>query len=251
MSFQFVVDALPADWEVFAPDWRGFGGSYTPHGRGADSYWFVDYLGDLDCLVEHLSPGQPLNLVGHSMGGNVATLYAGVRPQRVRRLVNLEGLGLRETQASQAPARLSQWLDQLRTPQRFADYADLEAVAARLRHNNPRLSRDKANFIAPHWAAPNGRGRYCLRADPQHKQINPYLYRLDETLACWGNISASVLWVLSEHISEWHSFAKSPEYQQRLSVIKNLRHDRVQGAGHMMHHDQPETVAQIIHSFMS
>jgi pimeloyl-ACP methyl ester carboxylesterase len=106
-SFQFVVDALQDQRFVIAPDWRGFGLSDAP---GTDSYWYPDYLGDLAALLDAFSPGQPVDLVGHSMGGNVVMSYAGVRPQRIRTLVNLEGFGLPETQPQQAPGRLLQWL---------------------------------------------------------------------------------------------------------------------------------------------
>ena len=90
-SYQFVVDAFKTDHYVIAPDWRGYG--QTESG-GADNFWFPDYLADLDFLLDHYSPDQPVNLVGHSMGGNIVMLYTGTRPQRVRRLINLEGFGL-------------------------------------------------------------------------------------------------------------------------------------------------------------
>jgi pimeloyl-ACP methyl ester carboxylesterase len=105
-SFQFVVDAL-AEAEgferlVWAPDWRGFGRTETPP---VDSYWFPDYLADLDALLDRLQPTGAVDLLGHSMGGNIAMTYAGVRAPRVRRLVNLEGFGMPETQPEQAPRR--------------------------------------------------------------------------------------------------------------------------------------------------
>ena len=112
-SFQFVVDALPGEREVIALDWRGFGLSET---TGADSYWFPDYLGDLDALLDTVSPGAPVDLLGHSMGGNVAMSYAGIRPQRVRRLVNLEGFGMPDVAPAAAPERLAKWLDELKDP---------------------------------------------------------------------------------------------------------------------------------------
>ena len=89
-SFQFLVDELEKDWYVLAPDWRGYGLTEWPQ----DGYWFADYVGDLDALVEALSPSEPVNLVGHSLGGNVAGMYAGLRPSRVRRLISLEGFGV-------------------------------------------------------------------------------------------------------------------------------------------------------------
>ncbi len=114
-SYQFMVDAFSEDFlrgrTLIAPDWRGFG--LTPWG-GADHYWFPDYLADLDFLLDHFAGQRPVDLVGHSMGGNVAMLYAGVRPERVRRLVNLEGFGMPETQPEQAPLRYAKWMDELK-----------------------------------------------------------------------------------------------------------------------------------------
>ncbi|MFI4931010.1 MAG: alpha/beta fold hydrolase, partial [Burkholderiales bacterium] len=91
-SLQFVVDAMRDDRVIAAPDWRGFGRTGVP--PGTDSYWFADYPGDLDGLLDALSPGAPVDLAGHSMGGNVVMTYAGSRPERIRRLINMEGFGL-------------------------------------------------------------------------------------------------------------------------------------------------------------
>ena len=79
-SFQFMVDCMEKDWHVIAPDWRGFG---LTERSGADTYWFADYIGDLEAIVDHYSPDEAIRLVGHSMGANVSTSYAGVRPQRI------------------------------------------------------------------------------------------------------------------------------------------------------------------------
>ncbi|MBS1173205.1 MAG: putative methyl ester carboxylesterase, partial [Proteobacteria bacterium] len=62
-SFQFVVDALEGEWQVIAPDWRGFGESEWT-GR---PYWFPDYLADLDALLARYSSDEPARLVGASM----------------------------------------------------------------------------------------------------------------------------------------------------------------------------------------
>lgn len=242
-SFQFVVDLLPAHWRLIAPDWRGFGLT----GRsGADAYWFPDYLGDLDALLDALAPGQAVDLVGHSMGGNVAALYAGVRPRRVRRLVNLDGVGLRATRPAQAPGRYARWLDELRDGAALRDYASREQVAARLIRGNPRLRADFARFLALHWARENAAGRFELLADPAHRISSPVLYRVPEVLACWRAITAPVLWVLAEHASGSMSFVHEPEYRRRLRAIRSLREATVAGAGHMLHHDRPDAVARLI-----
>jgi pimeloyl-ACP methyl ester carboxylesterase len=254
-SFQFVVDAL-AEREgpvrcIVAPDWRGFGRTTVP---ASDSYWFPDYLGDLDAIGDALSPAQPFDLLGHSMGGNVVMGYAGARPQRVRRLVNLEGFGLPATQPAQAPARTAQWLDELKQPQRLADYDSLDAVAARLRKTNPRLAPARAQWLASQWAAPAPSGRWQLRADPAHKRVNPVLYRVDEALAHWQAIRAPLLWVEGAHtdLSQWWGPRYShAEFEQRLAVVAQVERVRLAEAGHMLHHDRPEALADALARFLA
>jgi pimeloyl-ACP methyl ester carboxylesterase len=245
-SFQFVVDALQDARQIFAPDWRGFG--LSERGQ-SDSYWFPDYIADLDALLDVLVPEGPVDLVAHSMGGNVALLYAGVRPERVRRVVNLEGVGMPPVRPTQAPNRYRRWLDDLKASGQLRDYASLDEVAARLMKTNPRLSAEKGLFLAGHWARQCDDGRFELLGDPAHKRTNPILYRVPEVLACWRAVTASVLWVESEFQSDWYAFTHTPAYQRRLTAIQNLSRARIAQAGHMMHHDQPQAVAALVEDF--
>jgi pimeloyl-ACP methyl ester carboxylesterase len=253
-SFQFVVDALAAIEGptrcIVAPDWRGFGGT---SGNGSDSYWFPDYLGDLDALGEAFSPGMAFDLLGHSMGGNVVMGYAGVRPQRVRRLINLEGFGMPATQPQQAVERLAHWLDDLRQPQVLSPYADASAVAARLMKNNPRLSADKAAWLARQWGEPRADGRWHLRADAAHRRVNPVLYRVDEVLATWRAIAAPLLWVegADTDMSKWWGQRYSrAEFDGRLAVVEQVQRITLSDCGHMLHHDQPDRLATAIAGFL-
>lgn len=254
-SFQFVVDALPAPRCVIAPDWRGFGESTAP---AADCYWFPDYLADLDALLDALLPGQQVDLVGHSMGGNVAMLYAGVRPERVRRLVNLEGFGMPDAPPQLAPKRYRQWLDALRTPPRLRGYASLDAVAERLRATNPLLRPERAAWLASRWSrreidAETGEPEWVLLADPAHKLVNPVLYRKDEVLACWKQIKAPMLWVEGDRteIAKWWGDRYSvEEFYTRLAVVPNVERHRLSPASHMLHHDQPEALAALLSAFL-
>jgi pimeloyl-ACP methyl ester carboxylesterase len=254
-SFQFVVDALAAvegfeRW-VLAPDWRGFGLTEPP--PATDSYWFPDYLADLDALLDALRL-EHIDLVGHSMGGNIVMSYAGVRPARIRRLVNLEGFGLPRTEPKQAPRRLAQWLDALKEDASLRDYASLDEVAARLKKNNPRLDAGHAAWLAAHWARQDAAGRWSLRGDPAHKRPNPTLYRVEEHLETWKLIVAPLLWVEGDvtDTSIWwgQRYGKS-EFHERLNVVPQAERHVLANCGHMLHHDQPEALAALLARFLA
>ena len=250
-SFQFVVDALDRDWRVVAPDWRGFGLSDRAAG---DCYWYPDYLADLEFILDEVVGDKPALLVGHSMGGNIALMYAGARPQRIRAVVNLEGFGLRPTRPEQAPERYAQWIDQLKQGGALRDYASQDEVAARLMKNNPRLSAERAAFLAQHWSQPDGQGRYRVAGDPAHRIVNPTLYRIDEVLACWRSVECPVLWVCAaqtdvlRHVGADRDAALR-EVELRKAALRNVESVVVEDAGHMLHHDQPSDVARLIDGF--
>jgi pimeloyl-ACP methyl ester carboxylesterase len=249
-SYQFMVDALTEPRFIVAADWRGFGKSEN---AGSDSYWFADYLGDLDALIDHFSPTAPVDLVGHSMGGNAVMMYAGARPSRVRRLVNLEGFGMPHSPGTLAPKRMAQWLDELKTPQRFKPFANQQAVAERLRKNNPLLSEDKALWLAGQWAAPNAQGEWEVLCDPGHKRVNPILTRAEEVIATYEAITAPLLWVqgnLSKPEAWWGGRYSRAEFEARLAHVKQLERCELAPAGHMLHHDQPQALAQRLETFL-
>jgi pimeloyl-ACP methyl ester carboxylesterase len=246
-SFQFLVDCLRQDWHIIAPDWRGFGLSAWAR----EGYWFPDYYADLEALLEIYQPDAPVSLVGHSMGGNVACTYAGMRPQRVARLVTLEGLGMARMNHEQSPGRHAQWLDQLRESPRFRPYKSFAEVAARLKRNNPRLDSVKSEYLARQWARELPSGEVMLASDPRHKIVNPYLFRIDEILACWRRITAPVLLVTGKdsHSSGW--LRDTPQQlAERKSAFHNLREVSMENCGHMIHHDQPQRLAEHIEEFL-
>ncbi|HEY6966836.1 MAG TPA: alpha/beta hydrolase [Burkholderiales bacterium] len=247
-SFQFMVDALQANWDVYAPDWRGYG---LTAWSGSDNYWFPDYIGDLDALLDRLQPEAPVNLVGHSLGGNVGGLFAGIRPERVARFVNLEGFGMPVTHPEQAPRRYARWLDELKQAPGWRPYASYAELADRLQKNNPRLRRDRAEFLAQHWGKDAEQGGVVLRSDPAHKLVNATLYRLDEARACWERVTSPVLWVDAAESETIRRMKLTPQdLAERRAAFKNLSYHTVAEAGHMLHHDRPEEVARLIEAFL-
>ncbi|MDO8287504.1 MAG: alpha/beta hydrolase [Rhodoferax sp.] len=254
-SYQFVVDALSHDHYVIAPDWRGYG--RTPSGN-VDNFWFPDYMADLDFLLDHYSPDRPVNLVGHSLGGNVVMLYAGVRPERIRRLVNLEGFGMPATTPDMAPARYAKWMDELKKLHRgeldMKAYDAVSGVARRLMKTNPRLSPDKANWLAEHWAEQNADGKWTILGQPAHKVISAHLYQADEVLALYRRLSMPVLAVEASDNSLdlwWKGKFTLEQYHERIQNVPNVEIGFIPDAGHMMHHDQPELLAAMIERFIA
>jgi pimeloyl-ACP methyl ester carboxylesterase len=247
-SFQFLADALQGEWDLYAPDWRGYG--LTQWGK-SDCYWFPDYIADLDLILEKLEPENAVNLVGHSLGGNVASLYAGIRPQRVARLVNLEGFGLKPTRAEEAPGRYARWLEELKSRPRLRPYQGFDELAQRLRQGNSRLSQEKAEFLAQHWGRDAGAEGVLLRGDPAHKIVNPVLWRYEEARACWREVTAPVLWVDAAQSDTLQRIGLTGEqHAQRRAAFRNIRYETIADAGHMLHHDQPQAVARLIEEFL-
>lgn len=247
-SFQFVVDAMPGRWKVVAPDWRGFGLSQWNDG----AYWFPDYIADLDALLELYSPCAAAQIAGHSLGGIVASLYAGIRPERVSRLATLEGFALWTQKPGETPLALARWLEHVRAnDSAFRSYARREDFAARLIADNPRLRPERAAFIAEHSLHAVD-GGFVFAADPRHRWPNPVLYPLAEAMACWQRITAPTLWIGGRDSRVMRSFAESPDdYRQRMACFAQVDEALIDHCGHNMHHDQPEELGKLLAAFFS
>lgn len=245
-TFQFLVDGFREDRPLAALDWRGYGDSGWP----ADGYWFPDYLADLDALLDQLTPGEPARIIGHSMGGNVASLYAGLRPERVRAVVNLEGFGLPRTSPDQAPGRLRAWLDQTRSAAASKDYGSIAELAALVRKRYPRCSEAQAAFVAGAWGRLTGDGRVHLKADPRHRWVNPVLYRREEAQACWRAVKAPVLMLVGNESEYLGGLGDDGTDAALRAMIPGMELIRVPGAGHMLHIEKAEAVAPLVEQFL-
>jgi pimeloyl-ACP methyl ester carboxylesterase len=256
-SFQFLVDAMKRDWYVIAPDQRGYGGTDATREAGG-GYWFADYVADLEAVIDHFSPTAPIHLVGHSLGGNVCSLYAGIRPERVRRLVSLDGFGIPSTPPNKAAERYRAWLDAIKIPASLSSYTSKENVADRLQKNNPRITRERALWLAGHWAEEKADGRWHLRADPAHKLPFPTVYRLDEVISIWQQVTAPTLWLgaSDSDAKKWVGYSDESfvpdtrdghaagSFESRLAAFQDITFEILPNAGHMLHHDIPELVAE-------
>lgn len=249
-TFQFLVDELealmPGEWFVAAPDWRGFGDS----GHNAAAYWYPDYVADLHQLLAHYSPADPAAILGHSMGGNVAALYAGTFPERVEAFVNAEGFGLRNSDPADAPARYRSWIERSGNSERFSDYADFAALAAKIQGRSPAMSAAAARFVAEQWAVERD-DRVFLKADPKHRLPNPVLYRRAEAEACWRAVTAPVLMVAGENSSfreEGHPHDGMFDFELPFPDSQSVL---LPASGHMLHFEAPDKLAAATRDFLA
>ncbi len=245
-TFQFMVDSFKKDWPIVAPDWRGFGRSEWPQ----EGYGFPDYLGDFDALMEQISPLNPARLVGHSMGGNIACLFAGIRPERVRCVINLEGIGLPRTSAHHAPQRMRKWLDQIKSPATEKNYNSFEQLTAIIQFRYPRLSPAVAAFVANVWGVLDENDRVRLAADPRHHWVNPILYKREDAEATWREIRAPLMLLLGEKSDYLKRLGADGTIEGLRRAYPDVEIASVAGAGHMLHLEQPGPVASLVESFL-
>jgi pimeloyl-ACP methyl ester carboxylesterase len=247
-TFQFMVDCFERDWRIVAPDWRGHGQS----DRAPQGYWWPDYLADLDAILEALFPGAPLPLLGHSLGGNMACLYAGLRPERVSRLMSLDAFGLPDRNPADAPAQLKRWLAGWREPPPVHKaYASVEDMAARLRQANPRLDEAKSLFLAAGLSDRREDGALVWAFDPRHRAPFATLHRRAEWTACLAQVRAPAFFVASGRTVPAALADEPGGLEARAAVIPGARFERIAGTSHNLHHDEPELVATLVERFLA
>ncbi len=246
-TFHYLVQPLLDRWQVVAPDWRGFGHTQWPQ----DGYWFPDYVADLDALIAHYAPAdEPIRLVGHSMGAQITSLYAGLRPERVEKFVCLDGLYLPDMPPELAPKRLRRWMQLWPGETRDRVYPSFEVLARRVRAKHPRLSPERALFFARCWGAEDGHGQIRLLADPKHHLPFAALYRVAESMAVWQCITAPTLFIDAAN-SEFTGAIPADDAARRRACFSKRSEISIADAGHMLHFDAPEATGAAIAAFLA
>jgi len=246
-SWDPVAEILAQTYRVLALDARGHGDSEWIHGGGY--YYFQDYVFDIADVIDNLAGGGPIILVGHSMGGLACSLFSGTFPEKVRALISIEGAGPHNFKPSIAPILTAKWITGVREAKENPDagaMADVSEAAARLRANNPRLSAAFSLHLAKEGTRKTGPGGKVLwKFDPVHRTRSPQPYYLEQARAFWQRITAPTLLVQGEE-----SPFRWPEEENREN-IPNAQRVEIPGAGHMIHHDQPERLAEAILNFLA
>ena len=126
-------------------------------------------------------------------------------------------------------------------------------MAQRLRQTNPRLPPDRAAWLAGQWAELREDGRWHILADPAHRRTSALLYRADEAVATWGQIQAPLLWVEGDETDTtqwWGQRYPREDFEARLAAVPRVQRLRLSPSGHMLHHEQPEALAQALLDFL-
>lgn len=246
-TFQFVVDALRQGWHVIAPDWRGHGASGWQHAP----YAIAELCADLDAFLRRYSPDAPASIVGHSMGARVAALVAGLRPERIGRLVMIDHLGLLHDKPEDAPRRMRAWLEAFEAaPPQMRGYPERAGLAARLMQANPRLTAERAAFLAAEIGHRRDDGLFAMACDPWLKVMPPTPYIPDDEMALWRLIAAPVLHVIADEGFVQQRFGRDPaELARRIGCFAHHERVDIADSGHNTQHDQPERLAAAIEVF--
>jgi pimeloyl-ACP methyl ester carboxylesterase len=240
-SFDWVCDALPRDWRQAALDFRGMGKS--SHLSGGGLYHFTDYLADVNALVEHI--GQSVHLVGHSLGGSVALVYAAARADRVLSVTTIESLGPSGLPPENAVIRLQQFVADLPKPSRKRTYPSVEAAVDRVRKNNSGLSAEAALHLTRHALQPVAGGGFEFSFDPAHRKHFGMVFDEQQLLAVLSAVRCKVQVI---HGSAGFTFDDA-QMKTRLARLGSPTPITVEG-GHHVHLDRPVEVAGQIERFI-
>ncbi len=251
-SFDFLCQYLEKDFYCIAPDMRGYGKS--EHGKSDLGYFFYEYVADVHAVLSYFSPQEPARVLGHSLGGAIASFYAGSFPERVSHFINVEGFAVRDNPPDRAPEKARKWIEELEG-KRFQSFPDLCSFAKRLVQNNPRLPRDRALFLARFLTKRVGpKKRFTMAADPLHKLSDPYALPKEYHYSFWEKIGARCLLVCAQK-SEMNIWVQTQDLKKQLREWRShfpkvSRWVTISDCGHMVHHEKPEALAKEVLAFI-
>jgi pimeloyl-ACP methyl ester carboxylesterase len=231
---------------IIAPDCRGHGDSGWV---GAGGYYhFPDYVLDLDRIVQGLGI-KTMKLIGHSMGGTISFLYTGSFPQRVARLVLIEGIGPPSMAFSDAPARMEKWIAEVnqRGRKHFRQYSSIRAGAEQLRQTNPRLDAELALHLARSGMKQSSAGKWVWKFDPLHRTTAPQPFYAGQAIEFLRRIACPVLIVDGAESRQ----IRRHDSKQRLEEIRDRKQVVIENAGHMVHQNNPLALAKVVAEFLS
>lgn len=249
-SFDFICRYLKDDFYCIAPDFRGYGKS--EHTKNALGYFFYEYVADVYALIHQLAPKGKIRILGHSLGGAVASIYAGAYPKKVSHFINVEGFGFQNTPMTHGPERFRKWIEGIHT-KRFMIHKNIRAFARRLQKSNPRLTETRALFLAK-YVIKRTKGGIVMAADTKHKMMEPYWFPVELFQVFWRKIQAKCLLVTAEKTEMSQRFKGidfKKEMKRRFRYFpKKSKKVIIKNCGHMVHHEKPEELTKVVKPFL-
>lgn len=247
-NWDWVAQAMRRDWHVICPDLRGHGDSqWSPDGN----YSMSAYIYDLAQLI-HQQDLAPVTIVSHSLGGNICLRYTGIYPDKVRKLVAIEGLGpspkmLAERRTKPMAERMTAWIEEQRTlsgrlPRR---YPTIEDAFARMQAENKHLSAEQARHLTQQGVNQNEDGTYSWKFDNYVRMNPPYDMTYEDIETLWARIACPTLLVYGKE-----SWASNPERDGRLDHFKTAKVVEFENAGHWVHHDRLDAFVDTVRGFI-
>lgn len=247
-SWDWVAEELRHDWHIIAPDLRGHGDSaWSPDG----TYIMDAFVYDFAQLVHTLGHDQ-VTIIAHSLGGNIATRFTGLYPDKVRKLVNIEGLGpppqiREEIEAKGMANRLREWIEDKRKasgrlPRR---YPTLKDAFMRMKEENGFLTVEQARHLTINGAHRNEDGTWSWKFD-NYLNVWPVSdIRYEDQEKLWQAITCPMLLLYGAK-----SFASNPERDGRIRNFSTARVIEYEDAGHWLHHDQFDRFITDVREFL-
>lgn len=242
-NWDAVALALRDRYAIVAPDLRGHGDSQWSLGG---MYSLPEFVLDVATLVERLGV-EKLDVMGHSLGGAIALQYAGIFPEKVSKVVAIEGLGPPDTEFPPAHVRMRQWIDHMhdverRKPRR---YPTLEEATRRMMEANPHLTAEMARHLTLHGTRRNEDGTYSWKFDNYVRIRSPYGFNMEDAQDIWSRIKAPTLLIKGSE-----SWAPDPEKSGRARAFANYQSVIIRDAGHWVHHDQLDRFLEVVRGFL-
>lgn len=223
-SFYLLVNQLKNDYQLLLVDLPGHGLS-EPLADGAH-YYIWQNIETLYELLQALEV-ERANLLGHSMGGVVASLFAGTFPDKVNTLVLLDSLGPMTSSAEQSPEQLAKAIiDAQKTPSQLRVFSDVKTALVARRKSSPASTEQALLPIVKRNLKPV-EGGVSWRTDRRLRHTSKVRLTEEQVLAFLSKIKANVLVVLAKQ-----GIVPKPWIKQRLAVLTHCELVEVEGHHH-------------------